>query len=89
MPVTHDATHTVALLGILEASGAEVFLAGHGPVADRAEVRRNADYLTFAQERLAHDDPAGFREALLARHPDRACPQLLDLFIPRLFAGDA
>lgn len=85
--VTRDSSHTIALLGILESSAAELFLAGHGPVADRAEVRRNAEYLTFAQERLAHDDAVAFREALLARYPDRACPALLDIFIPRLFAG--
>ncbi|WP_433617994.1 MBL fold metallo-hydrolase [Dactylosporangium sp. CA-139114] len=83
--VTRDAANTVALLRVMATSGSDVFLAGHGPVADAAEVLHNADYLTFAEQRLAHDDPAAFREALLAAYPQRRCPQLLDIFIPRLF----
>jgi hypothetical protein len=83
--VTRDAGHTVALLRVLATSGSDVFLAGHGPVADAAEVLRNADYLAFAEQRLAHDDPVTFRAALLAAYPHRRCPQLLDIFIPRLY----
>jgi len=87
--VTRDTAHTISLLDILEASASDVFLAGHGPVADRAEVHRNIDYLAFAQDRLANDDAAAFKAALLARFPDRACPELLDIFIPRLFGGSS
>ncbi|WP_432994093.1 MBL fold metallo-hydrolase [Dactylosporangium sp. CA-233914] len=83
--VTRAAANTIGVLRVLATSGSDVFLAGHGPVADAAEVLRNADYLAFAEQRLAHDDPAGFREALLAAYPQRRCPQLLDIFIPRLF----
>ncbi|WP_433220364.1 hypothetical protein ACQP00_17760 [Dactylosporangium sp. CS-047395] len=83
--VTRDAANTVALLRIMATSGSDVFLAGHGPVADSAEVLHNADYLAFAEQRLAHDDPATFKEALLAAYPQRRCPQLLDIFIPRLY----
>jgi hypothetical protein len=83
--VTRDAADIAALLRVLATSGSDVFLAGHGPVADAAEVLRNADYLAFAEQRLAHDDPAAFRAALLAAYPQRRCPQLLDIFIPRLY----
>ncbi|GAA3455378.1 MBL fold metallo-hydrolase [Dactylosporangium matsuzakiense] len=87
--VTRNAANTIALLRIMATSGSDAFLAGHGPVADAAEVLHNADYLAFAEQRLAHDDPATFREALLAAYPQRRCPQLLDIFIPRLFETTA
>jgi glyoxylase-like metal-dependent hydrolase (beta-lactamase superfamily II) len=84
--VTRDPAHSIAVLRDLIASPSTVFLPGHGPVADAAELERNIEYLTYAQGLLAEPhDPDGLRAALLARFPDRACPELLDVFLPRLF----
>jgi glyoxylase-like metal-dependent hydrolase (beta-lactamase superfamily II) len=85
--VTAAVDHSLSVLQILAASGSDVFLAGHGPVADRAELDRNAEYLSFARDRLADThDPAAFKNALLTAYPNRSCPELLDIFVPRLFA---
>jgi glyoxylase-like metal-dependent hydrolase (beta-lactamase superfamily II) len=89
--VTPDTRNWVSVLGRLAESAFDVFLAGHGPVADRAEVRRNMEYLTFAQRTLAQAaDPDAFKAAMLAAYPDRTGAVLLDICVPRLYgqAGD-
>jgi glyoxylase-like metal-dependent hydrolase (beta-lactamase superfamily II) len=85
--VTPAVEHTISVLRILAGSGSDVFLAGHGPVADRVELERNAEYLGYARERLADThDAAAFKAALLTAYPRRTCPELLDICVPRLFA---
>lgn len=86
--VTRTADRTISVLNTLVESASEVFLAGHGPVADKAELHRNIEYLTYALQHLADSDDAGrYKAALLAAFPDRTCPELLDIFIPRLFSS--
>jgi glyoxylase-like metal-dependent hydrolase (beta-lactamase superfamily II) len=76
---------TEVLHGFLQ-SGATLFLAGHGPVADAAEVQRNIDYLAVAKQAYAAlDTPAEFRAAMLAAYPGRSCAALLDSYAPRLY----
>ncbi|GGK99704.1 MBL fold metallo-hydrolase [Mangrovihabitans endophyticus] len=88
--LTRRMDRSLALLESLAGSASDVFLAGHGPVADRAELRRNADYLGYARDRLTGvSDPHAYRDALVAAFPDRACPQLLDICVPSLFADSA
>ena len=83
--VTAAVAHTMSLLRTMSASASDVFLAGHGPVADKAELEANLEYLTYAQERMAARDPIAFRAGLLTKYADRRCPELLDIFVPRLF----
>jgi glyoxylase-like metal-dependent hydrolase (beta-lactamase superfamily II) len=76
---------TEVLHGLLD-SPSSVFLAGHGPVADKAEVQRNIDYLAVARQKFA--DAAGpqeFKAAMLAAYPARTGAALLDIYLPRLY----
>ncbi|MBT8227809.1 MAG: MBL fold metallo-hydrolase [Dactylosporangium sp.] len=85
--VTRDTQNWISTLGLLAESASTLFLAGHGPVADTAEVRRTIDYLTFAQQTLATAaDPQAFKAALLAAYPERTGAVILDICVPRLYA---
>lgn len=84
--VTPDPSHWVSILDGLAESSSTLFLAGHGPVADRDEIRRNIDYLTFAHRTfLGTTDPARFKATMLAAYPERTGAALLDICIPRLY----
>ncbi|MFC1412817.1 MBL fold metallo-hydrolase [Streptacidiphilus sp. N1-12] len=66
----------------------EVFLPGHGLPADKNEVARNVEYLSAARQAIAGglaDD--AFKEFLLQRYPERRCPGIFDIYLPRLFGG--
>jgi hypothetical protein len=81
-----DSRNWISVLHGLAESASEVFLAGHGPVADKAEVGRTIDYLTFAQKTFAGTtDPEKFKAAMLAAYPDRTGAVLLDICVPRLY----
>jgi glyoxylase-like metal-dependent hydrolase (beta-lactamase superfamily II) len=87
--MTRDAGHWIDVLQRLLDSPNEVFLAGHGPMADKAELRHNWDYLAFAQLTLARTgDARTYRAAMLAEFPQRTCPELLDICAARLFDTD-
>jgi glyoxylase-like metal-dependent hydrolase (beta-lactamase superfamily II) len=76
---------TEVLHGFLQ-SASSVFLAGHGPVADRAEVQRNIDYLAVARQAFAAvAGPEEFKTAMLAAYPARKGAALLDIYPPRLY----
>jgi hypothetical protein len=64
----------------------DVFLPGHGFPADKNEVARNIEYLSVAMEAvgkgLAND---AFRKFMLERFPERKCPAIFDIYMPRLF----
>jgi glyoxylase-like metal-dependent hydrolase (beta-lactamase superfamily II) len=76
---------TEVLHGLLE-SASSLFLAGHGPVADKAEVQRNIDYLAVARQAFsAVRGPQEFKAAMLAAYPARTGAALLDIYVPRLY----
>jgi glyoxylase-like metal-dependent hydrolase (beta-lactamase superfamily II) len=84
--VTPDTSHWVSVLRGFIDSAFDLFLAGHGPVADKAEVQRNIDYLTVAQQiRARATDPEQYKAAILAAFPDRSTAVLLDIYVPRLY----
>jgi len=77
-----------AILREMLISDYDLFLPGHGFPADKNEVARNAEYLAAAGQAAA-DGLTGdaFREFLLHRYPERPCPGIFDIYIPRLFGG--
>jgi len=77
-----------AILQEMLTSDYDLFLPGHGLPADKNEVARNAEYLAAAGQAVA-DGLSGeaFREFLLHRYPERRCPGIFDIYIPRLFGG--
>lgn len=84
--ITRDTRNWVSVLRDLHASASDMFLAGHGPVADKAELARNIDYLLLAEQTLARtSDPAVFKEAMLSAFPERTGAVLMDIYLPRLF----
>jgi glyoxylase-like metal-dependent hydrolase (beta-lactamase superfamily II) len=66
----------------------ELFMPGHGFPADKNEVARNIEYLSAAGQAVA-DGLTGdaFKEFMLQRYPERKCPGIFDIYLPRLFGG--
>ncbi len=84
--LTRDVDNWVAVLHRLAGSDSELFLAGHGPVADLAEVEANIEYLHCAQRTLAGTtDPGRYKQEILAAYPDRTGAAILDIYLPRLY----
>lgn len=84
--LTRDTRHWTELLHGLLDRPSTVFLAGHGPVADKAEVQRNIDYLAVARQHLASAaGPQEFKAAMLAAYPQRTGTALFDIYLPRLY----
>lgn len=68
----------------------DLFLAGHGLPADKNEVARNIEYLSAAGSAVASGlTGAAFKDFMLARYPERRCPGIFDIYLPRLFGGAA
>ncbi len=66
----------------------ELFMPGHGLPADKTEVARNVEYLSAAGEAIADGlTNDAFRDFLLQRYPERKCPGIFDIYLPRLFDG--
>ena len=64
----------------------ELFMPGHGLPADKNEVARNIEYLAAAVQAVGNgltDD--AFKDFLLQRYPERKCPGIFDIYLPRLF----
>lgn len=87
--LTPDLEHWIRVLEEMVTSDYEVFLPGHGLPADKNEVARNIEYLSAARQAIA-DGLAGdaFKDFLVRRYPERRCPGIFDIYLPRLF-GDA
>jgi glyoxylase-like metal-dependent hydrolase (beta-lactamase superfamily II) len=86
--VTRDTASWITVLQGLAESPSELFLAGHGPVADRAEVRRTIDYLITAQRAFAaNTDPRKYQAELIAAYPDRTGTAIFDIYLPRLYVS--
>lgn len=86
--LTADMKHWIEILGELLKSDYELFMPGHGFPADKIEVARNAEYLSAAQYTSASEPSKyDFKPFLLQRYPDRLCPGIFDIYLPRLFDG--
>jgi glyoxylase-like metal-dependent hydrolase (beta-lactamase superfamily II) len=86
--LTQDMGHWIEVLDEILLSDSDLFLPGHGLPADKNEVARNMEYLSAARQAVA-DGLAGdaFKAFLLQRYPDRKCPSIFDIYMPRLFGG--
>ncbi|GAA3194832.1 MBL fold metallo-hydrolase [Dactylosporangium siamense] len=66
----------------------ELFLPGHGLPADKNEVARNIEYLDAAGQAIASGRTGeAFKDFMLRRYPERKCPGIFDIYLPRLFGG--
>ena len=82
--------HWIWTLEPMLASDYELFMPGHGLPADKNEVARNIEYLSSAKHAmdngLALENDA-FKNFLIQRYPERKCPGIFDIYLPRLFSG--
>lgn len=86
--LTKDMGHWIQVLQEMLRGDYEFFMAGHGLPGDKSEVARNIEYLTAAREAVADglaDD--AFKDFLLKRYPERRCPGIFDIYLPRLFGN--
>lgn len=86
--LTKHMEHWIQVLQDMLVSDYEWFMPGHGLPADKNEVARNVEYLAAARQAI-DDGLAGdaFKEFLLRRYPERRCPGIFDIYMPRLFGG--
>ncbi|MCM2496852.1 MBL fold metallo-hydrolase [Neorhizobium galegae] len=86
--LTQSMNHWAQVLQGMLLSDYDLFLAGHGVPADRNEVARNMEYLTVAMDAagngLVNED---FKRFMLERYPERKCPAIFDIYMPRLFGN--
>jgi glyoxylase-like metal-dependent hydrolase (beta-lactamase superfamily II) len=86
--LTADMDHWIRVLAPMLRSDYEVFMAGHGLPADKSEVARNIEYLSAAKQAMDNGlTNDAFKEFLIARYPERKCPGIFDIYLPRLFSG--
>ncbi|MGZ9722010.1 MBL fold metallo-hydrolase [Rhizobium miluonense] len=78
----------IRILEDMLVSDYEFFMPGHGFPADKSEVARNIEYLSAGMQAvgdgLAND---AFKDFMLQRYPERKCPGIFDIYVPRLFDG--
>ncbi|MET7982832.1 MULTISPECIES: MBL fold metallo-hydrolase [unclassified Streptomyces] len=87
--LTKHMDHWVRVLRDMLVSDYELFLPGHGLPADKNEVARNIEYLSAARQAIGDGLTAdAFKSFMLKRYPERKCPGIFDIYMPRLF-GDA
>ena len=84
--LTKDISHWVAILNDMLGSDYDLFLAGHGVPADKKEVVENVKYLLAAKEAIAQGfDNDDFKSYMVKRFPNRECPAIFNIYMPRLF----
>jgi len=80
--------HWIRVLEGMLISEYELFLPGHGLPADKNEAARNIEYLSAAQQAVENGlTNEAFKDYMLARYPERKCPGIFDIYLPRLFGG--
>ncbi|WP_329298231.1 MBL fold metallo-hydrolase [Streptomyces sp. NBC_00659] len=86
--LTKHMDHWIRVLRDMLLSDYELFLPGHGLPADKNEVARNIEYLSAARQAIG-DGLTGdaFKSFMLQRYPERKCPGIFDIYLPRLFGG--
>ncbi|MFE9404942.1 MBL fold metallo-hydrolase [Streptomyces sp. NPDC006530] len=86
--LTSHLGHWIQVLQDLLVSEYELFLPGHGLPADKNEVARNIEYLSAARQAVGEGlTGAAFKDFMLQRYPERKCPGIFDIYLPRLFGG--
>ncbi|GAB2831755.1 MBL fold metallo-hydrolase [Lentzea nigeriaca] len=86
--LSKDMGHWIAVLQEMLLEDYDLFLPGHGLPADKNEVARNIEYLLAARQAIG-DGLTGdaFKSFLLQRYPERKCPGIFDIYLPRLFGN--
>jgi glyoxylase-like metal-dependent hydrolase (beta-lactamase superfamily II) len=86
--LTKHMDHWIRVLQEMLVSEYELFMPGHGLPADKNEVARNIEYLSAARQAVG-DGLTGdaFKNFMLQRYPERRCPGIFDIYMPRLFGG--
>ena len=78
----------IKILEQMLVSDYELFLPGHGFPADKNEVARNIEYLAAAGAALGEGLTSdAFKAFMVQRYPERKCPGIFDIYLPRLFDG--
>jgi len=86
--LTSHLRHWSRVLQDMLLSDYELFMPGHGLPADKNEVARNIEYLAAAGEAIADGlTNEAFKDFMLHRYPERRCPGIFDIYLPRLFGG--
>jgi glyoxylase-like metal-dependent hydrolase (beta-lactamase superfamily II) len=86
--LTQDMAHWIQVLQEMLVSDYTLFMPGHGLPADKNEVARNIEYLSAARQAIGNGlSGDAFKEFLLQRYPERKCPGIFDIYMPRLFGG--
>jgi glyoxylase-like metal-dependent hydrolase (beta-lactamase superfamily II) len=86
--LTSDMGHWIQVLEEMLVSDYELFMPGHGLPADKNEVARNIEYLAAARQAIANGLAGdAFKDFMLQRYPERKCPGIFDIYLPRLFGG--
>jgi glyoxylase-like metal-dependent hydrolase (beta-lactamase superfamily II) len=86
--LTKHMDHWIRVLQEMLVADYELFMPGHGLPADKNEVARNIEYLSAARQAIGNgltDD--AFKDFMLQRYPERKCPGIFDIYMPRLFGG--
>lgn len=85
--LTKDMEHWIRILQEMLVSDYELFMPGHGLPADRNEVARNSEYLSAASQAISSEGlpKEAFKDFLVQRYPERKCPGIFDIYLPRLF----
>jgi hypothetical protein len=80
--------HWIQVLEELLLSEYTLFMPGHGVPATKNEVAMNIEYLSAAKVAVG-DGLTGdyFKNFMLQRYPERKCPGIFDIYVPRLFDG--
>jgi glyoxylase-like metal-dependent hydrolase (beta-lactamase superfamily II) len=86
--LTKQMEHWIRILEEMLLSDYELFMPGHGLPADKNEVARNIEYLSAARLAIGKGLPKdAFKDFMLQRYPERKCPGIFDIYLPRLFDG--
>jgi hypothetical protein len=86
--LTQHLDHWMQILDGMLTGDCTLFMPCHGLPADKNEVARNIEYLDSAGQAIA-DGLTGdaFKDFMLRRYPERRCPGIFDIYLPRLFGG--
>lgn len=86
--LTQHMDRWIQVLRELLVSDYELFMPGHGLPADKNEVARNIEYLSAAREAIGNGlTGEAFKDLMLQLYPERKCPGIFDIYMPRLFGG--
>lgn len=86
--LTKDIERWIQVLQKMLLSDYQLFLPGHGFPADKNEVAGNIEYLAAAKQAIEKGlTGSAFKCFMFQRYPERKCPGIFDIYLPRLFDG--